>query len=395
MKKATISRPIALLVTVALILSVMAMMPVSLGGHSSPLLLHAVATGGGTSLTDSENAGGTGDVDYPILEVVVPLGLIGDGSDALDFTLNPLQIGDVVDGNQITTEPFPIINRTLAPVLVTLDVEVKGGAGAATAPVFVNSSANIKLDDTNPGSKNVFFGLLGAKTLSTPPSFLDNLGAEFTFDAPGTTNDAFNALVPEGAGASAKGSISFALDKATATAYAAGNKGVSAFQFYAQLDTYAGWQGGDIEVEGVYTFTALRGETYDKTEMTADGLNMVKGTGGGGGGTPVGFGTLPTVAGMTTSYNAGTRTLTVTVAASGTNAAYVIPFSGGGNTVTATQASNDSAIPSDRGAWDGSAGELTITQSRVTAMRGWTAGTDWIIDLKVDSGDTYKVRFVR
>ncbi len=66
-------------------------------------------------------------------------------------------------------------------------------------------------------------------------------------------------------------SIDFALAAATESkegsgfdTLAAGNRGVGLFQFYAEVNTYAPWKDGDIEVNGVYTITPLRRSTYEK-----------------------------------------------------------------------------------------------------------------------------------
>ena len=268
MEKAFTRRTIAFFVVLTLILSMM-VMPIPIGGKSSPLLMYAVATSGNTGSTGTIEGDST--VDSPTLNMVLPMNL--------NFELNPLELGSGnVPGNQIKTTSYIIANKTLAPVLASFEIKATGKSDVT----FLNSPGTLKQSDTSVRDKHIFFGALGAKDVTSAPNFDGSTASPgFTYateDPAPTAADVFVPFVPdEDDDKLADGTITFALGAATENAFADNNKGVAAFQFYAQLNTYAEWAESDVTVVGAWTLTALRTSDYGNIVTADHGLNQLKG----------------------------------------------------------------------------------------------------------------------
>ncbi|MCL2035489.1 MAG: hypothetical protein FWG94_12300 [Oscillospiraceae bacterium] len=265
MEKAFTRRTIAFFVVLTLILSMM-VMPISIGGKSSPLLMYAAATTGNTGTIEGDST-----VDSPTLNMVLPT--------SLNFELNPLELGSGnAPGNQIKTTSYVIANKTLAPVLVSFDIKATGKSDVT----FLSSPSTLKQSDTTARDKHIFFGALGAKDVTSSPNFDGSAASPgFTYATEDPAPMAADVFVPfapdENDDKVAEGSITFALGAATESAFAADDKGVAAFQFYAQLNTYAEWAASDVTVVGAWSLTALRTSDYGSIVTAEHGLNQLKG----------------------------------------------------------------------------------------------------------------------
>jgi hypothetical protein len=143
----------------------------------------------------------------------------------------------------------------------------------------------LKKDDISATVKDIYFGLLGATSITQGATFTDIIAnSTATFAADKDTLVPFSASSARGED-DGTGTIAFALAAATATtpgtadALAAGGKGIAAFQFYGELNTYAAWAASDIQVAGNYTLVPLRDTTYTTTltsaDYCADGVNQL------------------------------------------------------------------------------------------------------------------------
>lgn len=248
-----------------------------------------------TLYTPSEDGGyskkveleGKNDLEELTIEVVLPT--------SLDFSLNPLELAGSgnVKGNQIKGADFAIANLTKAPVRVMVEFEASGTAGVE----FVKTDAELRQFDWEATNKAIMFGALGATEVEgTPTATMPNAVASATFSytvGQAETEKIGDTLVvfepDEAKKDEAEGSIAFALAaSADGEALADADKGLASFQFYANLNTYAGWKAEDIEIAGVYTLTAMHLPSFASLSgFAADGLNQLKGAGsveiGGGG----------------------------------------------------------------------------------------------------------------
>jgi hypothetical protein len=194
---------------------------------------------------------GENDVANAIISVVVP--------ENLDFTLDPLELRSD-GGNQVAPVDYFFINKSGAPVKVTLDLAVSLAEGVS----LVDDPSVLGKDDDTATDKKLFFAISGADALEEGDLSFDKTSGH---SAKGTYSAAKDTLVPFDA-ATGKASVVFALDEAGASgsepgALAPEGKGVGAFQFYGELNTYAMWDDGDVKVSGTYSLTPLRGSTYE------------------------------------------------------------------------------------------------------------------------------------
>jgi hypothetical protein len=224
------------------------------------------ATAGGQITGDSS-------VSTVPLNVVLPT--------SLAFSLDPLEL-DSTDGSQVKDTTYFIVNKTLAPVKVAFNLTATLADGVA----LVSNPTVLKKDDINATDKDIYFGFLGADSITEGATFADIVAnSEATFDATKDTLVPFSASSARGAD-DGGATIAFALASAKATlpgtadAMADGGKGSAAFQFYGELNTYADWKASDIQVTGAFTLTPLRATTYTTTltanDYCANGVNQLK-----------------------------------------------------------------------------------------------------------------------
>lgn len=250
------------------------------------LTLLLIASFPAAAFAESGTIDGDSTVDNVTVNVILPTNL--------NFALDPLGL-DTTGDNQIATQDFFFVNQTFAPVKVSLDITAETSGGA----ILVSTTGGLSLDDTSVTDKELYFGALGATGLTGTA-----ISSVYTVDPDTTYVDVFGGTdAPQGAYASVSPSaatliaftpntdgttgaavISFALDKAIESettegaidSIATDNKGVAAFQFYSQLNTYADWEANDITVSGTYTLTPLRDTTYSGYDYIDGSLNQLE-----------------------------------------------------------------------------------------------------------------------
>ena len=230
---------------------------------------------------------GDSDVADLVLNVVVPT--------TINFALDPLGLATTGD-NQISNQSYFFLNQTFAPVKVSLDITAVTSGDA----VLVSSPGGLSKDDTSVTDKKLFFGALGATSMTGAALSIYALDPDTTYvelfgsttgpaaDYTDVTSDAATLVkfTPNSNGSTGSAVIAFALAKAVEStttpdaidSLAADDKGVAAFQFYAELNTYASWQANDLKVTGTYTLTPLRGATYTDyvaNDVISGGLNQL------------------------------------------------------------------------------------------------------------------------
>ena len=239
---------------------------------------------------------GDSTVDNVVMNVILPTNL--------NFALDPLGLDTTGDDNQIATQDFFFVNQTLAPVKISVEIAAETSGGA----VLVSDPSTLSKDDTSVTDKELFFGALGAsgvtgtaitatgaalvteEAITTYSDIADIYGSSNPPQAEYTTAsavaDTLVSFTPGTGGATGSAVIAFALNKAVESettpgavdSLATDNKGVAAFQFYSELNTYADWKANDITVSGAYTLTPLRTTTYDNYTYITGGLNQLETT---------------------------------------------------------------------------------------------------------------------
>lgn len=240
--------------------------------------------------------GGDSDVDNIVFQVVVPTNL--------DFSIDPFELNETATGQINVAADFGIINKTAADVKVWFDLTATGNTTNSEGKAvpkedfkFVDSPAKVFPDDDTVTNHDIFFAAIAATDVEgvvfTDETLAANAG-EATYAKDG---DALaGSLIPFAAddtASEATASFGFALGKATASdpeaavdTLAASSDGVAAFKFYAQLNTYAGWDPEDIVITGTYKLTGIRNTTYGTypgtepgaadSKYNAYGLNLLK-----------------------------------------------------------------------------------------------------------------------
>lgn len=212
--------------------------------------------------------GGVAGVDAPILNVVVPTDLA--------FALDPFETNP--DGaSQITPDYFGLINKTPQPVGIAFFLTP---TPTNSAVLLTNDTAATSLAALAWGApqKYIHLGLVSAATLSaiggiTPGSLGLAENTEFEFATAGALRGGHNSLVTFDGTTPA--SIGFHLqgasDPATVTAGS-----VAAFQLYAQMNAFADWEPGDIEISGVFYMSALPTTFAAEMDMYANTHRMLE-----------------------------------------------------------------------------------------------------------------------
>jgi hypothetical protein len=201
----------------------------------------------------------TGDSTVESVVVVV------DVPASVNYALDPLDLDSTA--GQVQQVDLYTVNKTKAPVLVTVDVEA-----TAAADVTLVTDPD-ELDQKNRSAdvaKDIYFGLLGASDVTASTLAYSTIpgDAEFTYDK--SEEGTLTAFGSDG-----KASIEFSLGAATDSALANGDAGVASYTFYAELNTYADWKAGDLDVTADYTFIALKESDVPDSANIA-GLNVVK-----------------------------------------------------------------------------------------------------------------------
>lgn len=213
----------------------------------------------------NQKAGGTipGEsvVKNAIINVVLPTNI--------DFAVNPLQLGTVTGDSQVTSTDYRVTNKSDAPVRVSFDITATLGSGVT----LVSSKSELTPDQLTGADKDVYFAALGAKSFkdTTVPTWADPTLGTYVYDS--AEAGTLSVFDPD----TSKAEISFLLGAATGTpldALAADEAGVASFQFYAELNTYAGWLANDISVSGAYTLTGIKTTDYDKVDNLV-GVNQM------------------------------------------------------------------------------------------------------------------------
>lgn len=338
---------------------------------------------------------GDSTVETVVINVVLP-------SD-LDFALDPLGL-DVTGDSQIATANYFFLNQTFAPVRVELDVTV---TAANEAELAATTSAITGQSDPGVTDKLIYFGALGATDLSTTITATDaaivTTDSAISYpayfggdDAPtgvyptGTAiSETLVPVVPGAGGTTGSAVIGFALAAAVESSttpdaiesLAANNDGVAAFQFYAQLNTYADWQAGDVSVTGNYTLVPLRGETYDTYHAEEVGLNQYIVT------EPEPE--EPEAVGFIGKDDPTEMSINVADITSGS--ALVIPFNFGENTLTRINMQSGTQVATDQ--YTVGTSDITFTASRATALKGISASTYYTVILSDSS--QYTINFIK
>ena len=207
------------------------------------------------------------------LNVILPL--------SLDFGIDPLGIGDVIEDGQITSMNYHVANKSNAPVKVTFTITAEGRSDVE----LVSSAAELNNDVAHSGTKHAFFAAVGASALTASPTDIVP-----TFSGVGSTRNGewiydtsvVGTTIPFPASASGSDQgveMSFVLAPATGNplnSLAANNKGLSAFSFYGQVDTYAKWIDNDLTVVGVYQLQGLKTSDYATESARSVGLNVLR-----------------------------------------------------------------------------------------------------------------------
>jgi len=193
---------------------------------------------------------GENNVADMIISVIVPTNL--------NFTLDPFEI-EAEGGNQIVHADYFFINQTNAPVRVSLDITVGLGEGVN----LVSDPSWLDRDELLSTDKYIFFAILGADELlpgETDPEdpYADGL-PRGVYDAGKDTLIPFDVEGKDASVVFVLGAGSEGLDEDENE----DDKTIGAFQFYAELNTYANWAAGDVSVSGTYTIAPLRRSTYD------------------------------------------------------------------------------------------------------------------------------------
>jgi hypothetical protein len=215
---------------------------------------------GVTAFAAEEQAiGGSSTVRQPLVSVVVPTNL--------DFQLNPYKAGGST--SQVSDINFELINKSDVPVIVEYWLNAIGAEDVSIETA--NTNIGNTLDQTD---KTAIFGVIATTALGgTPTAFGDttfNAAQTVDYDA---TKSGTTVIADVDTGKLKTGFLLGSATGAPLDTLAAGNTGLGAFKFYAELETYANWQDGDITVNGVYKL-----QPYVLTEASiADELDNTQG----------------------------------------------------------------------------------------------------------------------
>ena len=318
----------------------------------------------------------------------------------INFALDPLGLKTKGD-NQIQSQDYFFVNQTIAPVKVSLALTAKTSGTA----VLISDPSVLKKDNTGEDSKKIFFGAIGATGLTGTAITTTTTGisysAVFTTTGPaaeyGTPTSGSATLVkftPNSDGTTGAAVIAFALGKAKANAItptaidslADDNKGVAAFQFYSELNTYADWKANDISVSGTYTLTPLRDTTYTGFETVSGGLNQLE---------PEDV-TPPAPTYSSAGFISGSAIVTTIPAITSVSTSAVnitIPFYANGKTATSLVLNSAFTMPTAEYALDTTANTLIVKKddSNYTFRKAGAGAKTMVLTLSDNSTYTFTI----
>jgi hypothetical protein len=196
---------------------------------------------------------GSGTVKNPIYNVALPT--------TIDFALNPLQIGDVTAGSQITSANYESVHKSTPAVKVSFTLTA--ALDTSDSVTFVNDPSTLSPSDVVATEKKLYFGALSASDDSTAAYSTGVFSGKYLYDAAeAATLVPFDPTTKEA-------ELAFLLQGGTGAQVVDGSKGNASFQFYANLNTYAAWDADDVSVSGAYTLQGVRADDY--TALTGTG----------------------------------------------------------------------------------------------------------------------------
>jgi hypothetical protein len=213
----------------------------------------------------SGSVGGDASVKSPTIVVDVPL--------AVDFALNPLQVGTVAGDSQITSTDYPIVNKSEAPVKVSFALT----AVTDSTVTLVTDKTVLKPSEVAEKAKKLYFAVLSAGSASTATGISPT---GFAYDPTKVTT--LRLFEPADANVGTDGTTDFEFLLNTSGTHGTpttDNKGVASFQFYAVMNTYAPWSASDLSISGSYHLDGVRTTDYSTTVTSgieADSLNLLK-----------------------------------------------------------------------------------------------------------------------
>lgn len=212
---------------------------------------------GGSDASAGGQLGGDGTVNKVTYKVTVPSNI--------DFAIDPFETEETPAATgQLSGTSYVFINKTEAPIKLTLDFTADLTGGDDDAELVADPST-LSPDDDTVTDKKLYMAVIGAKTIS------DNTGATVAFD---TDLTQAKTVVPFDA-ATGKAEMDFALKASPdGTAAVTGDDGVAAFTYYGVLNSYAAWKDNDVVVTADYDFKALRPATYTTAADAAVGVNQ-------------------------------------------------------------------------------------------------------------------------
>lgn len=333
-----------------------------------PGMVPSMAASGGQTLQELTGAGG---VDFPVLNVTVPLNLA--------FALDPWEFSNGT--SQITDNEFLIINKSLVDVMVAyyMDLEVAAGVTVVTGGQFSTSGINAfstekyidfrvlgvdALNGTPPAIEFTTFGALAT------PSFITTSATNFR-DFDGTTGASIGFIL----GAASPAAVDVITLTTTASALKPDFPGMTAFKFYADMTALGNWQPNDLAISGVLWLTGVNGTIVNAANVGNNtGHRMIPSTILPGRPThferPIGFYGIF----AETLRQTRLRTVTITGMAPAPNDTVIVEFNAG-NKFIRSMIFNPGAANLDFLDFDGS---FTYSEANQTITfhntRGWAIG---------------------
>lgn len=214
---------------------------------------------------------GTSSVKNPVYKVIIP-------TDAgYNVTIDPFEKKEI--GNQLYSEPMPIINKSDSAVKVRVQVTLPASTGGSNDKTLAYKAKNdVNQSNANVNEAQIYAGLNPALEVTT--------NSDFTINKV-TKNTTYEAALYE-APTSGKNSaeLEFALEKAiyaagevtassVPTGLAAAGKGVATYRFVGRLNPYTTWKDGDLKPTAKYIIEGLSDTKYKNTRFLPEGANLV------------------------------------------------------------------------------------------------------------------------
>jgi hypothetical protein len=316
---------------------------------------------------------GDGTVNNPELRVIVPT--------SLDFAFDPFKI----DGgeSQVADVSFELINKSFAAVgaIFYLDAEFDSAKVTMIARADQDDALNFSMADMTMRDKVLSMGVIGAKTITPGATAFADLA--FANDATVVYDSEEDGTLIE-FDVDKQADIGFVLAAATRTPDALANnaEGLAAFQFFAEMNSYAPWQDGDVNVSGVLWLTALHPDTLvgddaietvgrgiipaeDTPERPADMSDLMAPPAKGFFGSAPGF--------------ARTSITAATLKPDLTSGQIVIPFVGATTANTSVRFTTSTGTAMNTADYSVTATGVTFSATRSNSIRGLTDPTTYFI----------------